>query len=80
MPYEEPLEASELPDPEDLGSDGDSVDLERCPSCGESIYEDSEQCPHCGEWIIRKTRPAGWAWTVLVILVLVIFIMAFVLW
>lgn len=34
---------------EDEGDDED--DVLTCPSCRESVHEDTQKCPHCGDWI-----------------------------
>ena len=37
--------------------DDDSIELIRCPNCGEMISEFAQQCPHCKYWITEK--PTG---------------------
>ncbi len=32
--------------------DADGDELLSCPSCRESVHEDTQQCPHCGDWIV----------------------------
>jgi predicted nucleic acid-binding Zn ribbon protein len=33
-----------------------------CPSCGESIYDDSERCPSCGRYLSREDDPTRKPW------------------
>jgi hypothetical protein len=51
--HDKPLEDKEYPDEADL-DDGDDETLyvDRCPACGELVYEDAPQCPYCREWIV----------------------------
>ena len=42
-PEEDWVEDEET-DPED--------DVLVCPSCKQSVHEDTQQCPHCGDWIV----------------------------
>ena len=62
-----------------LEDDGDAEgDLMICPSCAESVHEDTQQCPHCGDWIVPaypQSRLKGWLWVIAVILMLLSMIM-----
>lgn len=54
--------------------DDDSEDvLLACPSCGQSVHEETQQCPHCGDWIIPvyPSRPLS-RWLVVGITVLLV--------
>ena len=46
-------------------------DVEDCPHCGETIYEDSEQCPHCGTYLDASdeagdSKPRRQSWLIIV--------------
>ena len=51
-----PIEDHELPDPADM-DDGDGVDVEPCPSCGEDIAAGAAQCPYCRAWTVGRPTP-----------------------
>ena len=51
-PHDKPLEEKEYPDEDDLGEEDDSPDLDRCPACGELVYEGVAQCPYCRAWVV----------------------------
>ena len=59
-------------DEEWIEDDGDpSDDVLLCPSCRETVHEDTQQCPHCGDWITPVYPGAGFRrllWTVIVVL------------
>ena len=59
------------------GDDGDSEelcgndDVDDCPHCGETIYEQSEQCPRCGTWLddseeATDSQPQRHPWLIIV--------------
>lgn len=53
------------PQPEDMDDEGTEAEEELliCPSCRESVHEDTEKCPHCGDWITPvDSRAGGWRW------------------
>ncbi len=46
-------------------------DVDDCPHCGETIYEQSEQCPHCGNWLDASeeagdSQPRRHSWLIIV--------------
>jgi len=58
---------------EDEAEDSDG-DLLSCPSCRQSVHEDTQQCPHCGDWITPidlSARVKRWIWVAVVILLMV---------
>jgi hypothetical protein len=64
---EEPLD-------EDLSDSGDLPEMQ-CPSCGETVTEDTQQCPYCSNWIIPQD-PArhGWRrWVFLAIILVMLY-------
>ena len=57
---------------EDEAEDSDA-NLLACPSCRQSVHEDTQQCPHCGDWITpvySSTRSRRWAWAAVAILLI----------
>lgn len=57
---------------EDEGDPED--DVLDCPSCGQSVHEDTQQCPHCGDWITPiapRNTAFRWIWLVAAIMVIV---------
>ncbi len=62
-------------DEEWVEDDGDpSDDVLLCPSCHETVHEDTQQCPYCGDWITPVYPGAGTRrllWTVIVVLLVV---------
>lgn len=67
---------------DDDGGGDDEDDVLECPSCRESVHEDTQQCPRCGDWIVpvypgeRRKRVI---WIVAAVLVLAAFTLTFVL-
>lgn len=48
MDYDEYAEEEWVEDDEADPED----DVLLCPSCRQSVHEDTQQCPHCGDWIV----------------------------
>ena len=74
MPWQEELDDEEWID--EGGDEGDSDDdLLACPSCGQSVHEDTQQCPYCRDWI-TPVDPRGawkrWVWIVAAILLVLV--------
>lgn len=66
-------------DHEEFGGKGD---VEDCPHCGETIYDDSEQCPRCGTYLnepdqATDSQPRRNSWLIIigVLLCLAVFAM-----
>jgi hypothetical protein len=72
------LDEREYPEP---GSDDKGVDVERCPKCGQWLFEDGDQCSGCGHFIDHRgetlRRPR---WVLAVAAVLLLLILLFFLW
>ncbi|RMF85423.1 MAG: hypothetical protein D6744_01410 [Planctomycetota bacterium] len=59
---------------------GESADLAVCPSCGETVYDETQQCPCCGVWIDAgrvPSRPPGRLVGTIVAALLLIAILAY---
>ena len=46
-------------------------DVDDCPHCGKTIYEDSEQCPHCGTYLngsedANDSKPRRHPWFIVI--------------
>ena len=57
---------------EDEAEDSDA-NLLACPSCRQSVHEDTQQCPHCGDWITPTDlsgRAGQWVWVAVVVLLI----------
>ncbi len=57
--------------PQDIDlQEGDDLDLESCPNCGQSVPESVDRCHHCGTWLSGDStaadRSRGWFWPVMV--------------
>ena len=69
---------AELDELDDEEMDDDSATDELpCPSCGQSIYEDTDRCPHCGDWVMplaTAARQRNWVWWTALVLVAVMFV------
>jgi predicted nucleic acid-binding Zn ribbon protein len=67
------------PDEEWVGDDdldSDEDDVLHCPSCGETVHEDTQQCPYCRDWITpvdRSGERKRWIWLVAAILLILVF-------
>ncbi len=61
------MDFDDVPDEEWIDDEGDPEDdVLACPSCRQSVHEDTQQCPHCGDWIIpvdpsERFRKLLWA-------------------
>lgn len=51
---------------DDDDDEDDDSDLDECPNCGRSIYDDSERCPECGTYLSREVPSARHPWWVTV--------------
>jgi len=72
---------------EDIDDDGGELDewvdddnpedvLLHCPSCKQTVHEDTQQCPHCGDWITPvdlSDCPRQRIWLIAVILLIIAF-------
>ena len=45
------LDDSDLEDDEWADDSDEEEPLLYCPSCRETVHEDTQKCPHCGDWI-----------------------------
>ena len=45
-------------------------DLDECPYCRRSIYDDAVQCPYCGNYLSREDAPSRRPWWIVVCAVL----------
>ena len=57
--------------PQDIDlQEGDDLDFESCPRCGEPIPESLGHCQHCDAWVSGDStaadRSRGWFWPVMV--------------
>lgn len=79
-PSEGPFDDDDLGDDED--HDDDEEPLLTCPSCRQSVHEDTQQCPHCGDWVVPVDPAPRWraaVWTAAVVLAAAAMILATVL-
>ncbi len=53
----EDYDEEEWVEEEDESEDEDDVLV--CPSCSQSVHEETQQCPHCGDWIVPVYPGAG---------------------
>ena len=74
-------EDPDSPLPADLDSGDPEDHVAQCPSCGQSVYDDSEKCPYCGDWITETAGSAQlhWVWWIAGVVALVSFVAAYVL-
>jgi hypothetical protein len=64
----------EGPSAQDLDSFGSELD--ECPNCGASIYDQSEICPKCG-WYLGEAPKSLSLWVVLGVCVLIVILLWF---
>jgi len=73
------MEYDEYPEEEWVADDGNPEDdVLLCPSCKESVHEDTQQCPHCGDWIIPvwpRQQAKRMIWVIAAGLVILAFIL-----
>ncbi|MBI4716647.1 MAG: hypothetical protein HY763_02490 [Planctomycetes bacterium] len=74
-----------LDDDADLEGHDDPDDEEpllTCPSCRQSVHEDTQQCPNCGDWIVPVDPAPRWragVWTAAALLAAAAMVLATVL-
>ncbi len=72
------MDVDEFPDEEWVEDEGgEEDDLLLCPSCHQSVHEDTQQCPHCGDWIIPVYPQGGWkrpVWVIAALMVVAAFL------
>lgn len=60
------------PSAEDLDRFGDELDT--CPACGGTVYDQADICPHCGSRMSAEPRPLGWFLVAGVVIVLALIV------
>lgn len=64
--------ADDYADEEWIEDTGERDDLLVCPSCHESVHEDTQQCPYCGDWITPRYPSGRWRRLLIVVVVLLL--------
>ena len=55
-----------IDDEDDGWNESDEDQVDECPRCRASIYDDSERCPSCGHYLSREDSPRRHPWWVTV--------------